>query len=161
MPALSAKDGRREMFMTKEELASILNGREYTKEITKEEAQQAKENGLVVVFGASDDLIEFLGAIDDEVSCYEGGLIAISKEGLPRNECDDDECPYFAKLLEGMLKIKVLWDKDGYCWKYETPFPVAEFDIFEDGEKYCRGIVFDINSIEKQSDNKALHQNCR
>jgi len=140
--------------MTKEDLASILNGREYTKEITKEEAQQAKESGLVVVFGASDDLIEFRGAINDEAGGDDEDLVALTKEGLPKNECDEVDCPYFEKLLENMPKIKVFWEKDGYCWKYEAPFPVAEFDIFEDGEKYCRGIVFDINSLETKADNQ-------
>ena len=42
--------------MTKEELAATLNGREYNHEITKEEEAEARENGLVVIFGASDDL---------------------------------------------------------------------------------------------------------
>jgi hypothetical protein len=133
--------------MTKEELAKILNGREYMEEITEEEERQARESGLVVVFGASDDLVEFRGAIYGEAGAYEGGLVSLTKKGLPKNECDDPHCPYFGKLLDAMPDIDVLWDKDGYSWKYKAPFPVAEFDIVENGEKYCRGIVFNLDSL--------------
>ena len=44
--------------MTKEELAAMLNGREYGKEITKAEEEKAKANGLVVIYGYSDDNVE-------------------------------------------------------------------------------------------------------
>ena len=43
------------------EFANRLNGREYGQELTPAEAQRAKEAGIVVVFGASDDLMEFRG----------------------------------------------------------------------------------------------------
>lgn len=51
----------------------MLNGREYGDEITREEEAMAKAHGLVVVFGYSDDNMEFCGAITDEVGCYDGG----------------------------------------------------------------------------------------
>ena len=122
--------------MTKEELAMLLNGREYTEEITKDEEQQAKESGLVVVYGASDDIVEFRGAICDEAGAYGDSQINITREGLPENECDDSDCPYFINLLQNMPKIYVFWDKDGYSWKYEVSWPVAEFDIVEGEDKY-------------------------
>ena len=42
--------------MNAKELAAKLNGREYLREITAEEAAQAKSAGLVVVHGGSDEL---------------------------------------------------------------------------------------------------------
>lgn len=135
--------------MTKEELATKLNGREYMGEITKAEEQEAKESGLVVVFGASDDLIEFRGAIRDEAYCSHGSMIAITKEGLPKNECGDSDCPYFMKYWKSLTKIKALFDSNGYSWQYEAPFPVARFDIMEDEEKYCQGIVFELSSLDE------------
>ena len=42
--------------MTAKELAELLNGREYGNEITSDEEKLAKESGLVVVFGYSDDM---------------------------------------------------------------------------------------------------------
>ena len=68
--------------MNAKELAAKLNGREYLREITDEEAKQAKASGLVVVYGASDDLIEFRGAIHDEGDCYDGGEILFDSKGV-------------------------------------------------------------------------------
>ena len=51
------------------EFANRLSGREYMSEISAEEEREAREKGLVIVFGYSDDCIEFRGAIDDELGC--------------------------------------------------------------------------------------------
>lgn len=59
------------------ELALKLAGAEYGLRDKKEEIEIAKKNGLVIVYGASDDLIEFRGAIDDEDDVYGGGIVAI------------------------------------------------------------------------------------
>lgn len=80
------------MSMKKEELAAMLNGREYRNEITREEAAEAKAAGLVVVYGASDDLMEFEGAIRDELGCYDGGTAFVDKKGLlDRGQIDDGD----------------------------------------------------------------------
>jgi hypothetical protein len=60
-------------------LAALLTGREYRQEITRAEEADAKAAGLVVAFGASDDLLEFRGAIDDEVGCYDGPEAPIAR----------------------------------------------------------------------------------
>ena len=44
----------------------MLNGRSYRNEITSSEEKLAKENNLVVVYGASDDLVELAGAMSEE-----------------------------------------------------------------------------------------------
>ena len=56
---------------------------EYRYELTKEQEKEAKELGLVVVFGASDDLMEFRGALDEEFGCPDGGR-APSRRGRRR-----------------------------------------------------------------------------
>ena len=76
--------------MTKEELAARLTGREYRDEITAAEEAEARAAGLVVVFGASDDLMEFEGAIRDEIGCYDGGTAMVDENGLlDRDQIDD------------------------------------------------------------------------
>jgi sorbitol-specific phosphotransferase system component IIA len=57
------------------EFAKKLSGRTYGVEMIGTEEQQAKELGFVVVFGQSDDLTEFRGAIYGEVDCWEGANI--------------------------------------------------------------------------------------
>ena len=130
--------------MIKEELAARLNGREYGSEITEKEEAEAKASGLVVIFGYSDDLMEFRGAIRDESDCYESGEVHLTPDGLLINECDNKRCPYFKKIQLMFPKVIAVWNKDGYSWIYETELPHSSFDVMEDGEKYCRGIVVEI-----------------
>lgn len=130
------------------EFAKSLDGRSYGYEIIKQEEEKAKELGFVVIFGYSDDNAELRGAIDDEVGCYNGGEILLDKDGIIE-ECEC-ECKHWKKAKEKAKGIKVVWHDDsrgGYCWTYETDIPHETFDIIEDSENYCRGIVFEIKSI--------------
>ncbi len=130
--------------MTKEELAGLLNGREYGREITREEERLARENNLFVAFGASDDLLAFRGAIDDAVEAFDGGVAYVTPNGLVKNWCADDDCPYCKKLIATAKTVNTIWNKDGYSWWITTTLPYAPFDIMEGGEKYCRGIVVEM-----------------
>ena len=138
--------------MNAKELAAKLNGREYLREITDEEAKQAKASGLVVVYGASDDLIEFRGAIHDEGDCYDGGEILFDSKGvLPSwgvaSDSEESAEAYFERKPKARM-IKALFAKEGsYTWTYCTAIPHETFEIVEDGEPYCRGIVFNIGEI--------------
>jgi hypothetical protein len=133
--------------MNSQELAIALNGCEYGKETGPADNQIAKKSGLVVVFGASDDLMEFRGAVNDEMGCYEGGEAFFTRSGLLVNECDNEDCPHFKRLMKTATPIKAKWDVEGYSWVYETAIPHASFEVLEDGEKYCRGIVFALSDI--------------
>lgn len=136
--------------MTIKELASILNGRKYRNEITKEEAKKAKEYGLVVVFGASDDLIEFRGAIDDEAGASDRDLVFVTKDGLLTEP--DCGCEYAAKYWQSIDKygIQILWSptEPDCSWKYVSQIPHETFNIMEDEDLYCVGIVFDLNNLK-------------
>jgi len=133
--------------MNAREFANIINGREYGSEITKQEEAAAKESGIVVVFGYSDDNVELRGAIDDEIYAYGDTKIYLTKDGVLKNECGDNRCPYFEKLKETATVIMVHWGTDGYSWTYDAQFPYETFEILEDVEKYCRGIVFMLADI--------------
>ena len=109
--------------MTIFDFAQGLNGREYGREITPLEEKRAKELGFVVVFGYSDDNAEFRGAIYDEIGCYDGGRV----------------------YEQGDRYIDAVWCDGDYSWTYSTNIPHAVFDIYEYGEKYCRGIVFQLD----------------
>lgn len=97
---------------------------QYGNELSLMAAGIAEENGLVVVFGASDDLCEVRGAVDDEIDCFDGG-----------------------KTIIAGAKVKINWCKNGYSWTYDTDIPHECFDVYENGEKYCRGIVFSISDV--------------
>lgn len=130
------------------ELAALLNGNELYGEVTEELAKKAKESGLVIVFGASDDLMEFEGAICDEIGCYEGGTAYFNNKGLLTSECDEDNCPYFEEIKKTAKTIEACFDEEGYTFIYKTDIPHETFEIMERGEKYCRGIVFSMDSLK-------------
>lgn len=135
--------------MTAKELAAMLSGREVGHEITSTEAWQAADAGLVVVFGYSDDNMELRGAIDDEVGCYDGGTAYLTKAGiLQEPDCDTDDCPYFAAVKSTAIAIEAVWHNFGSPrWTYETDIPHETFDIYEDGEVLCVGIVFSMENL--------------
>jgi hypothetical protein len=136
--------------MDARELAVQLHGREYRDETTDAEEYEAKLNGLVIVFGASDDLMEFRGAVNDEIGAWEGATAYFTKSGLLVNECDNEDCPHFKRLMKAASTIDAKWDTEGYSWVYETTIPHVSFDILEDGEKYCRGIVFALSDVTER-----------
>jgi hypothetical protein len=138
--------------MNKEQFAKMLDGREYGNEITKDEEKIAKDNDLVVVFGYSDDNVEFCGAIHDEVGAYEGAELFVTTRGVLEDH-DDCECPYcaFEELKKGARKIEALWNSDDkHSWIFKTEIPHATFEIVEDGEPFCRGIVFNFSDLKKE-----------
>jgi hypothetical protein len=128
----------------RDEIAAQLNGSEYPLRISKDISEAAKLAGVVIVYGASDDLMEFDGAIHDEIGAYEGATAYLTKDGLLQNECEDEDCPHFAKMKASAATIEALWDNAGYSWTYKTSIPHATFEVVEDGEKYCRGVVFNL-----------------
>ncbi len=129
--------------MNTKEAAALLNGREYTKEITRDEEAAFKAAGLVALFGASDDLAEFRGAWRDEAGVYDGGTIYVNENGPLVNECDEEVCPYFERAKANARQIEAVWAEDGFSWLYVTEIPHETFVILEDADTYCRGIVFE------------------
>lgn len=129
-----------------------LDGREYGREFTKEDRERAKELGIVIVYGASDDLCELNGALSDEIECVDGGTAHLSQNGvleeIVRLKCPCDEtedCPLAQQVVKQGNLLQIYWcaeDADGFAWDYKIDVPSAAFRIFDHGEKYCRGIVF-------------------
>lgn len=136
--------------MTKEELAERLNGIEYVDICARNFFGDIKGSSLVVVWGASDDLMEFSGAILDEVGCYGGGKAYLDKNGLIHNECSSHDCPYFEDYKGKAQTITAVWAENDLmpAWTYETDIPHVTFDIWDEGERYCRGIIFDLAEVE-------------
>lgn len=133
--------------MIAKEIATLLDGMEYGEEIPKHDLQYAKENGAVIVFGASDDLMEFRGAITDELGGYGGNKAYLDKHGLIKNECDNEDCPYFIEKRTHAICIEAIWDSEGYSWIFKTAIPHETFEIFDNEKKYCRGIVFRLEDL--------------
>jgi hypothetical protein len=155
--------------LTKKELAEELDNRQaylpkIGSKITDGEIALAKENNLVVVYGYSDDLVEFRGAIRDEV--YYKQEFIVTNEGIQTSECEDENCPYFKKEMEKAIenktaiKIKAhfcgedlpddVYEASGEPEWYFTVTPNVKIETFKffDGDMLCCiGLVFDLDEI--------------
>ena len=129
------------------EFAKSISEKEYGfSQFNKGEEQTAKENGFVIVYGCSDDLMEFRGAIDDEGGCFDGGKVYFDRNGVCEFAEDEGNYPNW---------IKSIWcggETDGLgreiIWTYETEIPHETFMIYEGREPYCRGIVFSVGYLK-------------
>ena len=152
--------------MNKKELADKLNGLKRPFDVTRELKAQAARDGLVIVYGARDDLMEFRGAIHGEVDAYGGGVVSIPKSAHGFDlledscECGEDEClscfarqAIKARLMPEPPKIEAIWCGGGVgdpAWEYKTDIPHETFEVFgtfEGDDLYCRGIVFNVGEL--------------
>ena len=146
--------------MTKEQFAEMLNGSEYRNEISRDQAKIAKDHNLLVCFGASDDLLEMRGIINDELGAWDGCTAVIYKnkqEGYSvktleefkeiQEILDDNDIDFSIPTIS----IEAEWSpKEPECsWLIKTALPHASFDILEEGDLYCRGIVISGDDILK------------
>ena len=135
--------------MNVQEWAQLLNNRQYRNEITPDEATEAADDDVVIVFGASDDLCELRGAIDDEFGVDEDDTIPLTESGFLQ-ACEDEDCPYYANARSRCVLLRSLWvPETGVCWRYEIPIPHETFLVLEGNEPYCRGIVFAMDDLRK------------
>jgi len=105
------------------------------------------------IYLQSDDLMELDGAIYDEGDCYEGGAFKITKSGilqsfdnLKDNDATEEEFQEYFKLKSLANEIEAVWsDYDG--WTYETDIPHCTFNIRNECEVCCVGIVFSLTDL--------------
>lgn len=136
--------------LTVQNVVDKLNKTEYPLRIDPEFAKELKEAGLVVVYGHSDDLIEFEGAIYDELGAGDGTQFLISPDGVlcDRDQLDTDE--ELEKWLNNKKIAKTItsfWYKDDISWQYETDLVHQVFEVVEYDDIFCKALVFDLNQF--------------
>lgn len=128
------------------ELAKKLDGFEYGDDFNEEYINFAKENGLVIVTGYSDDGCVFSGAIDDEIGCFDGGEAYFDGTKLI-TDIDD----FSQKELDSFVCLNIYWCEVGqpfsWSYKFNRNIPVEKFYVFDGGEDYCEGIVFKLSDL--------------
>lgn len=142
--------------MNAKELAEALNNTQYPVRIGADLRRKAMDNGLVIIYGASDDLMELDGAIQEELGCYDGCSALFDEKGLlPNREevLDDSELEEYFARRHNAQSIEALWCKeDGYSWTYKTGIPHETFEVIDGEEKDCRGIVFSLSDLPSSGD---------
>lgn len=145
--------------MKKEELAILLNGRQYVEEMTNEEQLQAKKNGLLVCFGYADYLLKLRGIMYDGTYIYGEGCIFLYKNKdqkiafLEEPNYDELSEIFYQKGLPISLKMLPIkaerYPEELACsWLITTDIPHATFDIYDNEKLFCRGIVLELSDIE-------------
>lgn len=141
--------------MDKKTLAKQLDGIKHPvhENLSRSIIESAAAHGLVIVYGASDDLMELEGAIHDEFGCFGGGIALVDKQGLlSRLDAEFDEEPESEEISlrkKAAREIEPRWCKEpGIRWTYRTTIPHATFHVMRDGEVECRGIVFALSELD-------------
>lgn len=122
------------------ELSNTPNSDDRWIELTKSQKEFCKNHDIVVVYGYSDDNVEFDGAFRDEVGAWEGAEIYVDANG-PIQPCEC-ECKYYKAAMENTKRINAFWYLDNWAWEFRTDIPHETFEFYADGEPYCKGIVF-------------------
>ena len=135
-----------------ETLVELIGNLEYGDAIPYEAKDLAQQIGAAIIFGYSDDGIVVEGAVEDQAGAYGGTTCWVDKEGfLPLNSnltlADEGantlaECRSLIQRFDRSVKIEAIEETDGYYWQYKTDWPHKTFEITEDGEPWCKGIVF-------------------
>lgn len=137
--------------ITKEELAKKIDGIKYGQDIDPSLVQGAKDNGLVIVYGFSDDLMEMEGAIYDEGDCYGGEKFLIDRDGILPDYDDIEEEEEMDEYVKRKKKSKTIHAircaQDEPAWTYKTKIPHATFHVMDEDGIQCRGIVFSVDDL--------------
>ena len=170
--------------MTVQEWAAMLDGRDFrddTVEIggskyppSNDEEIRAAQDGVVIVYGYSDDLIEFRGAIHDEESgARPVGVKRYTDAPYYRvvrqdctccdGECQGNPCEEcgcvndWATESVGAKLITAVQGKDMIEWQFETSMRHSKFRLIDSrdtgsGWTFCVGIVFSVEELDNDTE---------
>jgi Leucine-rich repeat (LRR) protein len=144
------------------EFADILNGRDCQPNLTPDELLLAQKRGFVVVYGDSDDRVEFDGAIRAEGHTnpfnkdIPAGVLALSEDG---ELLDEDSELYAEYAKENRNVINVFYcSRDGLNWAFESNIPHETFMTYDGGydeeyddldDGFARCVVFELSSLKR------------
>ncbi|EMB43573.1 hypothetical protein [Treponema denticola] len=137
-----------------ERWAKLLHGFEYPAENIKKFQNEMAKDEVIAIYGLSDDLLEFKGAMYDERGAWKGFLGRITKDLTVISEIE-----YLNSKLwntENLPFIQAIWNPKDLLgniyssWKIETDLPHKDFQILEDGKLFCIGIIIDVEDILKK-----------
>jgi len=146
--------------ITLKEFAAMLHGRDCSPNLSQNELLLAKLRGFVVVYGDSDDRVEFEGAIRAEghtnplTKDSPAGVLVLSDSG----ELLDEDSDLYAEYINiNRNAIKVFYcSKDNLNWVFETDIPHETFLTYEGGyneeyadfdDGFARCIVFELSAL--------------
>lgn len=123
-----------------ERVKLAIDGMEYHQHIPEETIEYCQANGIYIIYGASDDLLEVDGFFREEFDAYNG----LNSKNLEYYD-DGGDINYVIKALKDNEVIATWCPNPEVSWSIEcTPYHTADtesFDIMEDGEVFCQGLI--------------------
>lgn len=152
--------------ITAQEVADRMHGREYRHEDIYTD-DLLKAANLLVVYGASDDLLEVGGVINEDFPAWEGTTVYLFNTPKGWRLVVEGELEDLTELIQDsplsdlilVDSLKTYWIKSEWCpeiegkvyasWLITAKLPEGmrayPFGIQDEGELYCRGLVIDMN----------------
>ena len=128
--------------MTLKEFAEKLENQPYRGFPDENLAQLAKENDIVILYGASDDLIEADGAIRDELSKW------APNKWSKTFYITKNKSLSFSKTANCLqYRFKVFWGSDDWTWRFTTGVQHEVFHLYDDDYAFCEGIIFYLKDL--------------
>jgi hypothetical protein len=123
--------------------------------------KELKEDSIILAYGMSDYLLELSGAVNAECGAWEGATVRIMrrKDGTIRI-IEFDEVEDYHELnrlqIKRLQSVQAIWcpeNEKGETWaSWNIVSPdiggCGKFDIFEDGDLYCRGMIIPVECLE-------------
>ena len=131
--------------MNIKEFANNLGTRPMGDEVPYHMVCEAQRLNYLVIFGASDDLVEICGKHHYEFDAFRPMTLYVTKH---RVYSADEIHPAHAKPIH--VEYSEPTANHPALWKFKTDIPHATFDVVEEGETgiFCRGIVIDAETLE-------------
>lgn len=128
--------------------------------LTKDEAQLAADNGLVVITGRGvtflgDQLLDvhLFGALCGKYHmCHGADILLTSAMAADIPECGSRYCKFFKMAMAGAKKVMFFQNgRQGAQWKIKTEIPHESFPVY-DGDTYiCDGVVICVDDLPQQA----------
>ena len=146
--------------ITLKEFCAMLSGRDCQPNLTPDERLLTEQRGFVVVYGDSDDRVEFEGAVTAEghtnplAKDGPAGVLVLSEDGKLIDE-DSDLYAEYVKKNRNVVNVFYCC-KEGLNWVFESNIPHETFLTYDGGydeelddidNGFARCMVFEISEL--------------
>ncbi|MBQ8806584.1 MAG: hypothetical protein IJZ68_09100 [Bacteroidaceae bacterium] len=129
--------------MNIKEFAENLGTRPTGDEVPYHMVCEAQHQRYLVIFGASDDLVEICGHHHYEFDAFRPTTLYVTRN---RVYSSDEIHPTTAKPIH--VEYSTPTATNPALWKLTTEIPHATYNIMDGDELFCKGLVIDLNNLE-------------
>lgn len=137
--------------MTKEELADLLNGRDFRYALAPDIVKQASASGLIIICGDSDDLTLVRGARTAEFVTWPWRCFFLDYEGafpLPEHENPERQARNMHRF-PAAKQVVSKWINSTPSWKIYTNCPHARFMMLDEwGYPFSDSVVINMDDLQ-------------